>query len=288
MHGEPCTPKSKTEFYAVPNGTVFTLDNENLIIAEFENDDEKIDFAPAKIDEIDVSRSFNVTVLVAWLRTDEDMRKSYNPDYFELPCWMPISVVYTSLEHAHQVCKNKMMPKYRQTMHEYESDHKQGLLSYSESKKLAIPPGQKWDLFDMLQFFHCRDPVLWHTPLGMYIFDNFVYTETTFGMKPRMDLVSKIMTTTNSEFTCEQLVWKGTCDCGKKDVILFNVITGSGVGHIRFGSDCIRKVHYLHDVGILIQNFRNQEDFIPEMGTSMMTTLSEMYFSYKAERDFIL
>ena len=253
-------------FLCLSHGIVISNEHPGLFVFEYLDGDGEgeLHYAPGQIDYIDIDEKTNdVMLTIRFMMEDSQFMSneinatlSLDTDY-----QLPLSSLKFYCCHLTTRVQEELMPKYKLVIREWYKRYswRQVGLLRGFFKQAAT---MQADLYDFLELYYVQDKYVWRTALGTFIWDMYIRPICTFGVKPRMDLVSRVMSMKNFDvlpfLDAQEEYTHITCAaCGKADVVSCAEIPDkNGTEKLGFGCVCAERLECLHKIGKAIQDFR--------------------------------
>ena len=264
----------KVAFIALPQiGTVVSPHHPSFVVVMYEKTNGEIGYAPGHAEEFRYqAKTDTIEVRLCWLKTDAEFLDDPDLDEpdasLENPVhhWMPISCIKGQLSHIGRKVKELSMPEYILVLNRWERDNIPYNL-HSCSRLLNNDRLPQADIFDYLQFYYIPDQFIWRTCLGAHILIKYVNPISTFGIKPRHDLILKMMLSQEDIAKVGTRDTERTCDaCAKHDIVLY------AYTDLFFGCVCAARLQFIRELAMTIRafrgkrfSFRNCECLLPQL-----------------------
>jgi hypothetical protein len=238
------------EFIVCHNGTVLSKNHSGFVVIEFQDPriSRKALCAPGHVEEIDVcSDPENPKVRFSWLKEDKNFKLPGSLLLNETH-WMPLTAVLKPLHQLNRDEKDMLMPKYKNTIRQFEA--------------IKIDPNP---LYDLLEFYHIANNLMWSSNLGKEIYNTFI----VFG-NPKIEVCIAILTSQTYKLVKKSIV--NLCTICNKNVTITHKIVINGLPSMNACVICLKRVAYL----LLIRDFRASEKFEIHVANALVPRLKEL------------
>lgn len=291
MHGTVLdeTNLQKTECIVTEQGELLCVNRPNFIMFAF-LENEIVKYAPGRPVRLDIDDDTgDINLTIQWLKSDKECTNNKPSELVDLlledESSLPADCACTNLAHMTHTARSKWMSEYAFVLSAFKHvEQGRRLGCWSQEVGLSRKTSRddiSADLMDYLEFYSVKPRWIWRTSLGVFIWDHFLQTSINFGLKPRHDLVTKILNArTWSDCNENPLDQTEVCGaCGKQEVVGNRVILDAY--DVSVGFVCLRRMRYIADVGNHIRAFREHKHFDMSKGIHMIVSLHELFTTHK-------